>query len=60
MSLFMLAAHFARQSQTTTAGFSGFFEGGVRRRFWKLKLKKGTRSPRWRSGSSVCGRGVPS
>ena len=40
MSLFSLAAHSARQSQTTTAGFSGFFEVEVGLPFLEIDGKK--------------------
>jgi len=49
MTLFMLAAHSARESQTTTAGFSALFEVGVADHFWKSNSKKeahSTCSPR--------------
>jgi hypothetical protein len=41
-----LAAHSARQSETTTAGFTGFFEIGVGWLFLEIEAGKGTRSTR--------------
>jgi hypothetical protein len=40
MSLFMLAAHSARQSQTTTADFTGFLEVGVGLPFLEIEGKR--------------------
>jgi len=40
MSLFRLAAHPARQSQTTTPSFSGFFESGMGLTFLEIEAEK--------------------
>jgi hypothetical protein len=42
MSFLRLAAHSARQSQTTTAAFTGFFEVGVGWLFLEIEARKGT------------------
>jgi hypothetical protein len=46
MSLCVLAAHSARQSETTTAGFTGFFEVGVGLPFLEIERKKEAHSTR--------------
>jgi hypothetical protein len=57
----LLAAHSARQSQTTTAGFSGFFEVGMGGLFLEIESEKEAHSTQ-RHAPVVCvsrGRGDP-
>jgi hypothetical protein len=46
MNLSRLAAHSARQSETTTAGLTGFFEVGGGPPFLEMRAEKRTHSTR--------------